>query len=137
MASADQSQPLDVGDSQTLHTIVEQPRIDSFVELTDDPNPIHRDAEAAGKTRFGEIIAPGMLGASLIPGALTRLTDETVVYLSQDLEFLAPLKPGDSVHVETDVVEQVGDDRYRVRTEVTRSLPAEVAIRGEATILID
>lgn len=130
---------LEVGETQTFSTTVHQPEVETFLDLTHDPNPIHRDAEAADETRFGEIITPGMFGAALIPGTLTRLTDETVVYLSQDLEFMAPVTPGDVLTVESTVVEAVGKNIFRIRTVATVFEDGEETsvIEGEAHILLD
>ncbi|PSP40151.1 hypothetical protein BRC63_06270 [Halobacteriales archaeon QH_10_70_21] len=59
----------------------------------------------------------------------------SVVYLSQDLEFRAPVRLGDRVTAEVTVVEALGEDRFRLRTTVERD--DTLIIDGEAVVLID
>jgi acyl dehydratase len=46
--------------------LVDQARIDAFAEITEDPQFIHIDPEAAAKTPFGGTIAHGFLTLSLL-----------------------------------------------------------------------
>ena len=69
----------------------------SFATLTGDTNPVHLDEIYAATTRFGKRIAHGMLAASLISAALANdLPGPGTVYLSQSLQFKAPVYPGDT-----------------------------------------
>ncbi|HZF81792.1 MAG TPA: MaoC family dehydratase, partial [Rubrivivax sp.] len=42
----------------------------TFAHLSHDDNPLHQDAQAAQRARFGEIIASGQHSASVLMGAL-------------------------------------------------------------------
>jgi 3-hydroxybutyryl-CoA dehydratase len=85
-------------------TISEQD-IMAFARLTGDMHPQHTDAEWAAGSRFGERIAHGLLVESCAVG-LVKFDPERVVALRRvgDAVFKLPVKIGDSVHVEGQVV---------------------------------
>lgn len=126
--------PLAVGDSIRFAKTLSDEDIERFALASGDTNPLHLDDEAAGETRFGGRIAHGVLTAGLISSAVARLPG-TAVYLSQDLEFRAPVRPDDRVTAELEVVEELGGDRYRLDTTAESS--GETVIAGEATVLLE
>jgi 3-hydroxybutyryl-CoA dehydratase len=77
----------------------------SFARLTGDMHPQHTDAEWAAGSRFGERIAHGLLVESCAVG-LVDFDPERVVALRRvgDAVFKQPVRIGDSVHVEGQVV---------------------------------
>jgi acyl dehydratase len=77
----------------------------SFARLTGDMHPQHTDAEWAAGSRFGERIAHGLLVESCAVG-LVDFDPERVVALRRvgDAVFKQPVKIGDSVHVQGQVV---------------------------------
>jgi acyl dehydratase len=79
--------------------------IAAFASLTGDTHPQHVDAEWAADSRFGERIAHGLLVLSCAVG-LVPLDPERVVALRRvgDAVFKAPVRIGDTVHVEGEVV---------------------------------
>ena len=123
-----------VGDTVRFTKTLSEDDVDRFAAASGDTNPIHLDEEWAGETRFGGRIVHGTLAAGLISAALARLPG-SVVYLSQDLEFRAPVRIGDRVTAEVTIVEALGDDRYRLRTPVDGE--DDRIIDGEAVVLID
>ena len=123
-----------VGDTVRFTKTLSEDDVDRFAVASGDTNPIHLDEEWAGETRFGGRIVHGTLAAGLISAALARLPG-SVVYLSQDLEFRAPVRIGDRVTAEVTIVEALGDDRYRFRTPVEGE--DDRIIDGEAVVLID
>jgi acyl dehydratase len=135
-ADADGEEPpeLAVGDRIRFGKTISDDDIERFALASGDTNPLHLDDEVAGETRFGGRIAHGILTAGLISSAVARLPG-TAVYLSQDLEFRAPVRPDDRVTAEIEVVEELGGDRYRFDT--TAETDDETVIRGEATVLIE
>src|SRR3970282_2323045 len=88
-----------VGDRAEFEKTVTAEDIQKFAEVSGDTNPLHRDPAYAAKTRFGQCIAHGMLSAGFISAALgTKLAPHCcVIYLSQSLRFLRPIKIGDTV----------------------------------------
>ena len=125
---------LTVGDAVRFTKTLSEEDVDRFAAASGDTNPIHLDDEWAEETRFNGRIVHGTLAAGLISAALARLPGG-VVYLSQDLEFRAPVRLGDRITAEVEVVEDLGGDRYRLRTTVGKD--DELVIDGEAVVLID
>ena len=125
---------LSVGDSVKFTKTISQDDIKRFAAASGDTNPIHLDDEFAADTRFNGRIAHGILVSGLISAALARLPG-SVVYLSQDLEFRAPVRIGDEVTATVEIVEDLGGDQYRIQTTVVKG--EDAVIEGEAVVLID
>jgi acyl dehydratase len=125
-----------VGDRAEMALAVSADLVTGFVTLSGDRNPIHRDAEFAATTTFGEPIAPGMLTAALIAAVIgSELPGPGCVYLSQSLKFLRPVKLGDTITGRVEVVETVRDrNRVRLRTECANTA-GEVVLVGEAWVM--
>jgi 3-hydroxybutyryl-CoA dehydratase len=77
----------------------------AFAQLTGDMHPQHTDAEWAAESRFGERIAHGLLVLSYAAG-LVPFDPDRVVALRRvgDAVFKQPVRIGDTVHVEGEVV---------------------------------
>ena len=69
--------------------------VDTFIKLSGDNNPIHHDENFARKTMFKGRIAHGLLAMGLISAGLTRLMGPGNVWLSQNFEFLKPIRIND------------------------------------------
>lgn len=130
--SIEDIESIDVGDAITFTKTIDEADVERFAAISGDTNPLHLDGDSASETRFEGRIAHGILTAGLISAALGRLPG-TCVYLSQDLEFRAPVELGDRVTATVEIVEAVGDGRYRLRTIVENA--DEVAVDGEALVL--
>ena len=114
---------------------VEQDRINTFADCTEDHQFIHIDEEAAAKSPFGGTIAHGFLTLSL----LTKLSSENSIgvkgivmgvnYGIDKLRFLAPVRAGKRIRAHTEVlsVDRKDANRFLVKTAVT------VEIEGEET----
>ncbi|MQY81579.1 MAG: enoyl-CoA hydratase [Dehalococcoidia bacterium] len=107
-----------------------------FAELTGDINPIHMDKFYAEQTIFGERIAHGMLIASLISAVLgMKLPGPGNIYISQSLKFRAPVKFGDVIEAEVEVIEKI-PERNRIRLRTTcRNQDDTVVLEGEAVVI--
>ncbi len=132
--SEDHPDRLGVGDRVEFTKTISDGDVRKFAAASGDTNPLHLDDEFAGKTRFKSRIAHGTLVSGLISAALARLPGLTI-YLSQDLEFHNPVHVGDSVTAEVEIVEDLGNDQYRLTTRVVDA--GDVVIDGEAVVLID
>jgi 3-hydroxybutyryl-CoA dehydratase len=104
-----------VDDTAEATLTVTEETIDAYADLTGDDNPIHRDEAYAAETFFGGRVAHGMLSAGVVSAALADLPGD-IVYLSQDLDFENPVRPGQTVTATVTVEEDLGDDRLRVET---------------------
>ncbi|MFH5797019.1 MaoC/PaaZ C-terminal domain-containing protein [Haladaptatus sp. CMAA 1911] len=120
-----------VGDEETATLELTQERIDEFAALTGDDNPLHVDADYAEDGLFGGRVAHGALTASVVSAALAALPGD-IVYLSQNLEFENPVRPGETVSATATVTDDLGDDRLAV--EVRAETDREV-LSGETTVL--
>jgi 3-hydroxybutyryl-CoA dehydratase len=127
---------LTVGMSETFAKTVASADVVGFAEVTGDRNPIHLSEHFAARTPFGTRIAHGLYTAGLISAVLgTRLPGPGAVYVSQTLNFRAPVKIGDTVEVEV-VVAELTPDRRRARLACTCSVAGEVVLDGEAHVKV-
>ncbi|WP_227375724.1 MaoC family dehydratase [Haladaptatus halobius] len=120
-----------VGDSTESALEATQERIDRFAALTGDDNPLHVDADYASDGLFGGRVTHGALTASVVSAALARL-DGDIVYLSQNLSFENPVRPGETVTATATVVEDLGDDRLGIEINAETDRPV---LSGEAVVL--
>lgn len=124
-----------VGDVVTFSRTIEEEDVRGFASASGDTNRLHLDESFAEGSRFGGTIAPGTLVSGLISAALARLPGLTI-YLSQEVRFLGPVEPGDELTAVCEVVEDLGDRKFRLTTRV-RTPDGETVIDGEAVVLID
>jgi 3-hydroxybutyryl-CoA dehydratase len=125
-----------VGDvAEVTHTVTAQ-TIREFVTASGDDNPIHSDAAFAAGTRFGRVIAPGMLTGSFVSSVIgTRLPGPGTIYLSQSFRFLHPVYIGDRVTARVEVAERLPErNRLRLRTNCLNQ-EDELLLEGEAWVL--
>ena len=97
---------LSVGESfVTRGRTIGEADITGFATLTGDTHPQHTDAEWAAASRFGERIAHGLLVLSYAAG-LVPFDPERILALRRvgDAVFKQPVKIGDTLHVEGQVV---------------------------------
>jgi len=129
---------LGVGDTVRFSKRLADEDVRAFARASGDTNRLHLDDEFAKETRFRGRIAHGTLASGLISAALARLPGLTI-YLSQDLEFRGPVGVDDRVEATVEIVEDLGDDRYRLTTRVKDVEDGEgtVVVDGEAVVLID
>jgi 3-hydroxybutyryl-CoA dehydratase len=127
-----------VDDTAKAALTVSEETIDAYADLTGDDNPIHRDEEYAAETFFGGRVAHGMLSAGVVSAALADLPGD-VVYLSQDLDFENPVRPGQTVTATVTVVAELDDDRLRVETVAAAAgemeEDAQRVLSGEAVVM--
>ncbi len=77
-----------------------------FAAFSGDWYPLHVDKEYAKKSPFGERIAHGHLVLSVASGLLPLYDMAIVAFYGMDkVRFMAPTKIGDTLHVETEVLE--------------------------------
>jgi 3-hydroxybutyryl-CoA dehydratase len=128
---------LSVGMSAEQAKTVTDADVVLFAGVTGDFNPVHVDAEAAAKSRFGGRIAHGMLGAGFISAVIAmKLPGPGTIYMSQSLRFTRPVKIGDTVTARVEVVEVIaGKQRVRLAT-TCRNQRGETVLDGEALVMV-
>jgi 3-hydroxybutyryl-CoA dehydratase len=127
---------LSVGMTERLSKTVSSSDVVGFAEVTGDRNPIHLSEHFAAKTAFGTRIAHGLYTASLISAVLgTRLPGPGAIYISQTLNFRAPVKIEDTVDVTVTVTELV-PEKFRARLRCECSVGGEIVLDGEALVKV-
>ena len=126
-----------IGQIATISKTVSDKDVKQFAKLVGDENPIHIDDEFAKKTQFGKRIAHGMLGASLISAVLgMKLPGPGVIYLSQFLQFTAPIFIGDKITAQVIVV-KIREDKPIITMETNCiNQNDEIVIKGEAILMV-
>ncbi|MBT9152244.1 MAG: (R)-specific enoyl-CoA hydratase [Firmicutes bacterium] len=119
-----------------MERLITEEDIQSFARLSGDYSPIHMDEEYAKNTRFKGRIAHGMLTAGFISAVLgTQLPGDGTIYLSQTLKFMAPVRIGETVVVEVEVVEMdTAKNRARLKT-TGGTEKAGTVVEGEALVM--
>ena len=127
---------LQPGDHAEITRVVERDDVAAFVVAVGDYNPVHSDRAYAAGTPFREPLAPGIFTAGLISAVIgTRLPGPGAIYLSQSLQFMKPVKPGDTITARAEIVEVIADrNRIRMRTTCVNQRDEEV-LSGEAWVM--
>ena len=126
---------IEMGMTRYVRKIISDQDIEKFEEISTDPNPVHLDDEYARDTIFEGRIAHGMLTAGLVSAVIgEQLPGHGTIYMSQNLKFLAPVRPGDLVHAEVKVIDMVIDKR-RVKLDCRFEVNGKNVLVGEAMVL--
>jgi acyl dehydratase len=109
--------------------------IELFTELTGDRNPLHYDERRAAASRFGGIIAQGGVTSGLLNAVVAEdLPGPGSVFLHVDWSFRAPVRPGDTITAEVEVLEVRPDKPItKLRTTITNQ-DETVVLEGEALV---
>ena len=127
---------LTVGEKSSIAHVVTEADLAMFAGATGDVNPIHFDQVYADKTFFRGRIAHGMLSAGFISAVIAhRLPGLGTVYVSQNLRFLGPVRVGDTITAEVEVLE-VDPVKNRVKIRTTcQNQAGTVVLDGEAVVM--
>ena len=126
---------IEMGMTRYIRKVITDRDIEQFAEISTDHNPVHLDDEYARDTIFEGRIAHGILTAGLVSAVIgEQLPGHGTIYMSQNLEFLAPVRPGDLVHAEVKVVDMVIDKR-RVKLDCRCEVNGKNVLVGEAIVL--
>ena len=133
--SVDTREELGVGEYVEFTKPLTDADVHAFAQASGDTNRLHLDDEFAASSRFGQRIVHGTLVGGLISAALARLPGLTI-YLSESLEFKGPAFIGSVLTAHCEIVEDLGEDKYRLTATVTDA-DGRTLIDGEAVVLID
>lgn len=96
-----------VGETHALVKIITEADVRKFVEMTGDDNPLHVNRAYAETTAFKDIVVHGMLGASFISTVIgTKLPGTGALWVSQNMEFLLPVRLGDELTISCTVLKK-------------------------------
>jgi 3-hydroxybutyryl-CoA dehydratase len=124
-----------VGQSAQFSKTISESDVYLFAGITGDFNPAHVDEEYAGKTFFETRVVHGMLTASFISTIVgTMLPGPGSIYVSQEVNFLAPVKIGDTITTTAEVTELlIEEKRVRLKTFCTNQEEI-VVVDGQAVV---
>ncbi len=127
---------LAVGQEASLSNTVSEADIAAFAQVSGDKNPVHLDAAYAATTMFKERIAHGMLSAAYISAVFgMELPGPGSIYISQTLNFKAPVKIGDTVVTTVKIVELL-PEKKRARFETICAVNGKPVLAGEAVLMV-
>lgn len=123
----------EVGARASMSRTVRAADIVRFTELSGDRNPLHYDADAAARTRFGEIVVQGGVTSAILNAVVAEeLPGPGTVFLETHWRFLAPTRPGDTITGEIEVTDvRLDKPITTLMTRVVRD-DGVVALEGTA-----
>lgn len=126
---------LHVGQKAQFGKTISESDIYLYAGITGDQNPAHINESYARETFFKTRIAHGMLCAGLISTVLgNRLPGYGTIYIRQELNFLAPVRIGDTITARAEVVEIISaKNRVRLKTDCINQ-DGILVIDGEALV---
>lgn len=109
--------------------------IQRFVELTGDDNPLHVNEAYARGSPFKGIVAHGMLSASYISTMVGKhLPGRGALWLSQSLDFLHPVRVGDTLSIKAEVFAvHVAQSILEINVSVTNQNGTDV-LKGKCKV---
>ncbi|MEZ5854151.1 MAG: MaoC family dehydratase [Hyphomicrobiaceae bacterium] len=127
---------LAIGMEASFAKTISEADIVAFADVTGDKNPVHVDEGYASKTMFKGRIAHGMLTAGLISAVFgTKMPGPGAIYISQTLNFKAPVRIGDQVVAKVEVVELIPEKR-RARFACVCLVKDKPVLEGEAMLMV-
>jgi 3-hydroxybutyryl-CoA dehydratase len=127
---------LEVGEEASYRRVVTEADILGFAEVSGDTNPVHLDETFAAATPFKGRIAHGLLTASLFSTVFgTKLPGPGAIYVSQTLNFRAPVRIGDEVIARVTLTELIPEKR-RAIFDCDCSVKGKTVLAGEAVLMV-
>ena len=109
--------------------------IELFTEMTGDRNPLHYDEAVAARSRFGGLIVQGGVTSGLLNAVVAEeLPGPGSVFLHVEWSFKAPVRPGDEITAEVEVLEARADKPLtKLRTTIVNQ-DGTVVLDGSALV---
>ena len=124
-----------ISDTATYTRLITNQEVEAFAAISGDHNPLHLDPEYAATTAFGECIAHGMLTGALISAAIAmQLPGPGSVYLSQNIQFRAPVFLGDTLTVTLEVTNKHGKRPWVTLSCTVENQDGKAVAKGEAQV---
>lgn len=126
---------LKIGDKAQFAKTISESDIYLYAGLTGDFNPAHINTVYAEKTPFKTRIAHGMLLGGFISAVMAnQLPGPGTIYIRQGLNFLAPVRIGDTITAEVEIIEILAEKkRARIKTTCFNQ-DGKVVVDGEALV---
>lgn len=125
-----------LGDSAIFRKTVTEADVYAYAGISGDQNPVHIDKVYGENSKFGSRIAHGMFTAGYVTAVLgMQLPGPGCIYISQTLNFKAPVRFGDTIEAKAEIVEIILEkNRVRLATTCTNQ-DGVVVLEGEAVML--
>ena len=119
--------------AEYVRTVTEADVVD-FARVSGDDNALHLDEHFGARTRFGGRVAHGALSFGFMAASQTRLIGAGIIWLGATVRFTAPVRIGDTVVTETEIVELVPDKQLIKVRCTARGRDVAVVMEGESTV---
>lgn len=127
---------IQLGDKASFTKTLTETDVYLFAGISGDLNPAHVNQVASEKTMFKSRICHGMLVSSLISTVLGMyLPGPGTIYMSQELRFIAPVRMGDTVTAEAEVIERNEEKNRLVLKTTVINQEGKVVIEGQAKVM--
>lgn len=124
-----------IGETHSLVKIITEADVRKFVEMTGDDNPLHVNRSYAETTAFKDIVVHGMLGASFISTVIgTKLPGTGALWVSQNLEFLLPVRLGDELTIRCTVLKKYERERLLDLDTSIVNQNSQLVLTGQAKV---
>ena len=132
----DASREIRIGDTASMSKHIRDTDVRTFAEISGDRNPVHLDDTFAKTTLFGKRIAHGALTSALISAVLGMLMPGPgTIYLSQSLNFKAPVYIDDEITAKLEVIDYRPDKRITTIKCDIYNQDGKLVLEGEALVI--
>ncbi len=124
-----------IGDFAEFTKTISEADISLFAGITGDLNPAHINEEYAKNTFFKTRIAHGILQAGFISAAIgMQLPGPGTIYIRQELNFLAPVRIGDTITARVEVSELNTEKNRAIMKTTCSNQNKEIVLDGQALV---
>jgi len=122
-----------IGDRAQLSRLVSAEDIATFTAISGDRNPLHYDETLAARTPFGGLVVQGGVTSAILNAVVAeKLPGPGTVFLNVTWDFVAPVRPGDTITGDVEVADVRHDKPITtLATRVVRD-DGVVALQGTA-----
>ncbi len=129
---------IQLGQKASISKLATNSDILALADVTLDRNPVHLDEVFASQTRFRGRIVHGILAVGLISAVLgTKLPGPGTIYLSQQVRFLAPVRPGDMLTAVVEVTALRPEKQIVTLKTECYNQDNQTILTGEAVVLVE
>jgi len=121
---------------ETFSKTISETDVYLFAGITGDLNPMHIDKTVAENSMFQGRIAHGILLAGFISNVIgMKLPGPGTIYMGQNLQFLKPVRIGDTVTAKVSVQEIVNYEKriLRLHTQIINQ-DNDIVVDGDALV---
>ncbi|MBU3161735.1 MaoC family dehydratase [Clostridium frigoris] len=127
---------LNIGDKDSFEKTISESDVYLYAGITGDLNPAHINQKEAETTMFKGRIAHGMLTAGFVSAVLgMKLPGPGTIYLGQELKFTAPVRFGDTINAEVEVIEKLDVKNIMKLSTTCTNQDGVVVLKGIATVM--